>query len=249
MARVDLHVKVLDEEVIRRAERREIDVLVYAPHFTRYPSIVEKANRYSTDEVTVIPARELFAGPWWNRRHVLAIGLSDPVPDFLPLSVTIDELRNQGAAILIPHPTFLSVSLTADEVRSYRHAIDAIEVRNPKHLPSHNRNAKNLADELEIPGFSSSYAHLKRSIGVYWTTVEAPVETANQLCEAIRTGSIGGIGQHGGGRHLSTRFPEFMHLFWENSWEKFDRVIRSEQEPTHPTHPAYPDRFAEMSVY
>ena len=37
--RVDMHVKILSDEVVARAKRRGIDVLVYAPHFTRLPEI------------------------------------------------------------------------------------------------------------------------------------------------------------------------------------------------------------------
>ncbi|PSP27587.1 metal-dependent phosphoesterase, partial [Halobacteriales archaeon QH_2_65_14] len=33
VTRVDPHVKILDDEVVRRAKRAGLDVLVYAPHF------------------------------------------------------------------------------------------------------------------------------------------------------------------------------------------------------------------------
>ena len=42
---------------------------------------------------------------------------------------------------------------------------------------------------------------------------------------------------------------EFAHLVWENTWEKFDRVVLSELEPTHPEKPGYDDRFADLNAY
>ncbi|PSP39031.1 metal-dependent phosphoesterase, partial [Halobacteriales archaeon QH_7_65_31] len=35
MFRVDPHVKILDERVVRRAKQRGLDAIVYAPHFIR----------------------------------------------------------------------------------------------------------------------------------------------------------------------------------------------------------------------
>jgi predicted metal-dependent phosphoesterase TrpH len=43
--RIDPHVKVLDDRVVRRAKARGIDAVVYAPHFTRLPEIRDRAAR------------------------------------------------------------------------------------------------------------------------------------------------------------------------------------------------------------
>ncbi len=80
---VDMHVKILDERVASRAKARGIDVLVYAPHFERLPDIRAKAAEFTDDELLVVPAREVFTGTWRQRRHLLAIGLEDPIPDFI----------------------------------------------------------------------------------------------------------------------------------------------------------------------
>ncbi|HET7324465.1 MAG TPA: PHP domain-containing protein, partial [Halococcus sp.] len=57
MSRVDLHIKILDEQVVQRAKRYGLDVLVYAPHFTRLPAIRERARAFSDDDLLVVPAR------------------------------------------------------------------------------------------------------------------------------------------------------------------------------------------------
>ncbi|WP_226012558.1 PHP-associated domain-containing protein [Halomicrobium salinisoli] len=247
--RVDPHVKVLDEAVVERAKARGLDALVYAPHFTRLPEIRREAERYSDDELSVFPARELFTGSWQHRRHVLAVGLDEPVPDFLTLDATMDELERQGAAVLVPHPEFLTVSLDAGEIERYRDRIDALEVYNPKHWPHHNERARSLAAEYDLPPFGSSYAHLRGTVGEAWTAFEERFETVQDLATALRAGAPRHVFHRSGVDHGLRRALEFAHLGYENSWEKIDRLFLQGTEATHPDHVAYQGRFDDVKVY
>jgi len=246
---VDMHVKVLDEHVVERAKARGLDALVYAPHFTRLPDIRASARRFSDDELTVYPGRELFTGTWQRRRHVLAVGLSEMVPDFLTLDGTMAELRRQEAAVLVPHPGFLSVSLGLEELQTYRETIDAVEVSNPKFLPHHSRRARRFAERTDLPVFASSYAHLPGTVGETWVRFDDPVDDETTLTEALRTGAPRQIGRRDGARHTLRRGLEFAHLGYENSWEKFDRVMLQGTAPTHPDHVAYGGKFDDVKVY
>jgi len=247
--RVDMHVKVLDERVVSRAKSRGLDVLVYAPHFTRWPTVEQRARQFSDDDLLVVPAREIFAGDWRKRSHVLALDLEAPIPDYITLEGAMDELARQDAVVLAPHPGFLTVSL--DEVHLRRHdgRIDAIEVYNPKHLPRDNRRAEELASDLDVPSFTSSYAHLRRSVGEAWTEFDAEIETATDLHEALRSGSPRSVYHRSGVGHSVQCALEFAHLGWENSWKKFDRMYLSGTEPTHPGHVAYGGEFDDVRVY
>ncbi len=247
-SRVDLHVKVLDERVVERAKRRGLDALVYAPHFTRLPEIERRAERFSDDELLVVPAREVFTGHWQTRRHVLALGLSEPIPDFIGLDGLMDELRRQDATVLIPHPAFLTVSLGAEEVGEYRDLVDAVEVYNPKHFPHHNRRAAEIAADLDLPGYSSSYAHLRGTVGEAWTEFDRGIESEGDLLDAVESGAFRPV-HRDGAAHEARCLAEFSHLFWENSWKKLDRVFLSGTEPTHPEHVAYDGRFDDVRVY
>lgn len=241
--RIDPHVKVLGEVGIDRAKRSGLDVIVYAPHFTRLPEIEKRAAEWSDRDITVLPAREIFTGAWHNRRHILAIGLSSPVPDFISLEAALAECCRQGASVLVPHPAFMSVSLSTAEMYEYLDAIDAIEVYNPKFLPWHTRRARALADDIGLPGFGSSYAHLPGTVGHVWTEVDAEIDSIEDLQSALEDDAFERVGRRTGWRHVSRRALEFSHLFWENSWSKFDRVFVQGTEPTHPTDPAYDGRF------
>ena len=245
--RVDLHVKVLDESVVERAKSRGIDVLVYAPHFTRLPTIEQRAEQFSDDELTVFPAREIFAGPWYDRRHVLAFDLSKPIPDFITLEGAMDELDRQSATVLAPHPEFLNVSLDRSQIDRYSDVIDGVEAYNPKHLPWDNRRARTIARRADLPGFTSSYAHLRGTIGESWTTVDRPIDGPADLTHAIRSGDPQ-LFHRDGLTHRLRCLAEFAHLGYENTWEKFDRVVRSGMEPTHPGHVAYGGRFDDIRV-
>lgn len=246
--RVDLHVKVLDEGVRERAKARGLDVLVYAPHFTRWPTVQRRAEQFSDDELTVVPAREIFTGPWRDRRHVLALGLTDPIPDFITLEGAMAELRRQDATVLVPHPTFLTVSLGREQIREYRDILDAIEAYNPKHLPWHNRRAQRLVDELDIPAFASSYAHLPGTVGEVWTTFETEIRSQESLVAAIEEGVPRRLLHRRGVTHRLRRLAEFSHLSYENTWKKFDRIALSGMESTHPGHVAYGGRFDDVRV-
>lgn len=246
---VDCHVKVLDERVVGRAKARGLDVLVYAPHFTHLPEIRERADRFSDDDLLVVPGREVFTGSWRDRKHVLAVGLSEPVPDFVTFDAAMAAFERQDAAVLAPHPEFANVSLGEADLRRYRDAVDAVETYNPKHLARHNRRARELAAALDLPAFTSSYAHLRGTVGEAWTAFEASVESAADLVRALRDDVPRHVEHRPGLGHALRCRAEFAHLAWENSWEKVDRLVLSGAMPTHPRHPAYDGRFDDAAVY
>ncbi len=247
--RVDMHVKVLDEWTVERAKARGLDALVYAPHFTRWPDIRERAAAFSDEELLVVPGRELFTGDWRTRRHVLALDLEEPIPDFLTLAGSMEELARQNAVVLVPHPGFLTISLGREHVERYRDQVDAVEVYNPKHLPRDNRRARDIAADLDLPPFTSSYAHLRGTVGEAWTTFDRDIANAADLHAALRDGAGRTIDRRRGVGHHLRRALEFAHIGWENSWKKLDRMYLSGTEPTHPTHVAYEGRFDDVRVY
>ncbi|MGQ4554611.1 PHP-associated domain-containing protein [Halobellus sp. GM3] len=246
---VDPHVKILNERVVSRAKARGLDAVVYAPHFTRLPEIRARAERFSDGDLLVVPAREVFTGTWRNRRHLLAVGLSDPVPDFITLDGALAEFEKQGAAVLVPHPGFLNVSLDRDDVRTFRDRIHAVETHNFKAFSRQNRRGRELARALGLPGFGSSYAHLRASVGEAWTAFERRIETEGDLVDALRGGAPRRVFRRRGARHAARGIAEFAHLGYENTWGKIDRLFLSGTEPTHPGHVAYGGRFEDVREY
>lgn len=249
VTRVDAHVKVLNDAVVARAKARDIDVLVYAPHFTRLPDIEERADAFSDDDLLVVPAREVFTGDWRDRRHVLAFGLTDPVPDFITFEGAMAEFERQDAAVLVPHPGFATVSLTRPEIEAHANRFDAIETYNAKLLPHQNRRCRQIAADVGLEGFGTSYAHLPRTVGEAWTEFDRDLSTMADLVAAITDGAERTVAHRPGLTHRLRGLVEFSHLLYENTWKKLDRLFLSGMEPTHPEHVAYGGRFDEVSVY
>ncbi len=247
--RVDAHVKVLDETVVERAKARGLDAIVYAPHFERLPTVRERAERFSDDELLVVPAREVFTGDWRNRRHLLALGLSDPIPDFITFEGAMAELERQDAAILVPHPTFATVSLTRPELDAHRDRIDAVETYNAKLLPHQNRRARRVARKLELPGLGSSYAHLRATVGEAWTAFADELETAAALVEAFKSDAPRRVVHRSGLEHRIRGAIEYGHLAYENTWKRLDRLFLSGDDPTNPRSVFYEGRFDDVAVY
>ena len=242
-----MHVKILDERVVERAKARGIDALVYAPHFVRLPTIAAKAEAFSDEDLRVFPAREIFTGSWRNRKHILAIGLTDPVPDFITLEGAMAELDRQDAAVLAPHPEFLTISLAERDIRRYD--VDAVEVYNPKHFPEQNDRAVEVARATELPGFTSSYAHLRGTIGEAWTAFEERVEETAALADLLKRRGPRRVCHRSGPDHRLRCAAETAHLVYENTWGKIDRVLLSATEATHPGHITYEGRFDDVRVY
>ena len=247
--RLDAHLKMLDERTVERAKSRGLDAVVYAPHFLRLPEIRSRAERFSDPELLVVPGREVFTGDWRNRKHVLAVGLSEPVPDFITLEGALAEFERQGAAVLAPHPEFATVSLEAHDLRAHRDRIHGIDTYNPKYLNQHGARARELAAEFDLPPFGSSYAHLPGTVGEVWTEFEDRLGTETAVVEALKTGTPRRVYHRSGAKHRLRCAAEFGHLFYENSWGKIDRLFLSGTEPTHPDHIAYDGRFDGVSVY
>lgn len=248
-SRVDMHVKVLDDDVVARAKRRGLDALVYAPHFTRWPSIRHRASTFSDDELLVVPGRELFTGSWRDRRHVLALDLERPIPDFCTLEGTMAELERQGAVVLVPHPGFANVSFGREHVGTYREAVHGVETLNTKFLPWHGKRARAIAGAFDLPTFGSSYAHVPETVGHVWTRFDRHIETEADLLEVLRTGADRLVERRTGLAHAKQRALEVGHIGWENTWEKFERLFLSGTEPTHPGHVAYGGDFDDIRVY
>ena len=242
-----MHVKILDERVVDRAKSRGLDALVYAPHFARLPNVAAKAEAFSDEDLRIFPAREIFTGNWHTRKHVLALGLTDPVPDFITLEGAMLELDRQDAAVLAPHPEFLTVSLEQRDIE--RFDVDAVDVYNPKHFPRDNERAVRIARETGTPGFASSYAHLLGTVGEAWTEFDEEVADVDHLAELLRSRAPRRVYHREGFEHRLRCAAEFAHLGFENTWGKIDRVLLSATEPTHPGHIAYDGRFDDVRVY
>ena len=215
----------------------------------RMPEIRERARRFSDEDLLVVPAREVFTGNWRTRKHVLALGLSDPIPDFISLEAAFEEFDRQDATVLVPHPTFLNVSLGYEEIQRYSDQVAAVEAYNPKLLGGWADRAKQLVADFDAAPFGSSYAHVPGSVGEVWTAFDREYSTAPEVVAAFAADAPRRVGRRSSVSHRVRKLTEFAHLGFENTWEKADRIFLQGTEPTHPRHLLYDGRFDDVAVY
>ena len=128
--------------------------------------------------------------------HVLVFGVSDDMQrayDFtaidLPLGVVVEETARFGGVAVPCHPGRPRVGLCAHyETRGPIDRVEIIETRNGGSRAGEDEAALELAERLGYSGVGGSDAHLVSKIGLCATRFEDPIETMQDLVDALRKG-------------------------------------------------------------
>ncbi|BBL66853.1 phosphoesterase [Methanoculleus chikugoensis] len=169
------------EEILRRAEAVGLDAIAITDHDT-----VEGAL-YALEcdtPVTVIPGTEVST----KQGHLLALGVTEPLPDGLDFFETVTIARVRGALLILPHPYHRWRHGVGRRLAAGIGAVDAVEVFNSRYITgSANRKAAVIAKRFRKPGVAGSDAHNARYVGFGVTYVTAEPDAASIL-SAIREG-------------------------------------------------------------
>lgn len=164
MLRFDLHVHTTHsrdafcsvKEAVEAARAKGLDGIAITDHNTigGHP----EAKKLSRDGFLVIPGIEISS----TDGHILALGVSELVPQGLPAGETVKLIRELGGIAVAAHP-FLPWK---NHMLVYKAKFDAIEAFNSRALFPSNRLARRFAERNHFPTTAGSDAHFPDEVGL-----------------------------------------------------------------------------------
>ncbi len=201
------------EEVLAAARTAGLDAIALTDHDTI--DGCRKAASLQCSDILVIPGVEVST----RQGHLLALGVSNPVPKGLDVLETIAMVHEMGGVAILPHPFHRYRHGVALKMKEALEAADAIEVFNSRYiLGGANRKAFRYARRLGKPMVAGSDAHNCRYIGYGRTLIDAECSVSGIL-EAIRKGKTKPSGRR-------TPVRTYTKQSLRNSWRKLKGRIK-----------------------
>jgi predicted metal-dependent phosphoesterase TrpH len=149
----------------------------------------EVARHAKGHALLVVPASEVssFNG------HILALGVTDPIPRGLSASETILRIEEHGGLAVAAHPGRFYTGLSISEVRANH--FQAIEVANGGSSVRQNRLARKVAEGRGLAKTGGSDAHRPEHIGRCRTVFQNPPSSVEELLEEVRAKHTDGKGE------------------------------------------------------
>lgn len=144
--------------------------------------------------VIVIPAEEVST----SDGHVVALGISQRIPDRLSIPETIEKIHEAGGYAIAAHPYRWWSGM--GEANALKYDFDGIEARNGRSTPSSNRKSEKLAARIGKPITAGSDAHLPKRIGYGYVEIPDDIRTWQEAVEYIMSGKIDKAYSHN--RHM-----------------------------------------------
>jgi predicted metal-dependent phosphoesterase TrpH len=146
-----------------------------------------RARDAAPEGLTVIVGEEVHT----REGDLIALYLERPVPPGLPVLETVAAIHEQGGLAGIPHPfdrwrSSGLAGLLEERLAPLLAEIDYLEAFNGR-VPyaTANERAAALAAAHHLPGIASSDAHSLLEVGVAYTILPGPIESAAELKSAL----------------------------------------------------------------
>ncbi|MBU2514312.1 PHP domain-containing protein [bacterium] len=197
--KIDLHVhtaprskcsNIDPKEIIAEAKKIGLDGIC----------ITEHQVLWSTEEISELAGQEnikLFRGNEITTAQgdVLVFGLEKNIEGVIPIQMLKKEVDMAGAFSILAHPfrgfkvfgiSDLKMSVEQASKKKALGFVDAIEIMNGKVSGLDNEMAKNVAEQLGLPGTAGSDAHNLDEIGTCVTIFENKIENEQELVTELR---------------------------------------------------------------
>jgi predicted metal-dependent phosphoesterase TrpH len=180
------------DELLREAATVGLDALAITDH-DEIEASIEATERAPGYGLIGIPGMEVTSAVG----HVLALGVSERIPEDLSFDETIDRIHDAGGIAVVPHPFQKSRSGVAANLSAASLArADAIEVYNSRLLTGRsNRQAERFATAHDVPKTAGSDAHISEMVGQAITEIGVDERNVDAILQAIQQGRTSVVGQ------------------------------------------------------
>jgi len=162
-------------EIVKMAERRELDVLCVTDHNSIRGAV---EARKSATSVEIVAGSEIAT----LDGDLLGIFLTEDIPKGLTAEETIDKIHEQGGLAIAPHPfssQAFSLGLKIAELK-----LDGVELFNAAHRDGYTNDAAQIiAKNLDVAFVGGSDAHAANMVGNAYTQFDG--KSAEDLRKAI----------------------------------------------------------------
>ncbi len=168
------------KEMVKAAASKGLDAIVIADHDTMQG--YEEAKKYGRKYgISVIRGEEVTS----TGGHILALGISEVIPEKLSVEETVDRIHEQGGIAIAAHPFDIKrVGLREDADKC-----DAIEVFNAQNLDRiSNLKARSFLKKHRLPVTAGSDAHSTLMIGHGF--IETKEDGVDNLVQSIKKNRI-----------------------------------------------------------
>ena len=171
-------------DIIKTAEKRGMDGISILDHNSIKG--YEKAEKVDTD-IIIVPGMEVSTPDG----HIIAMGLREEIGKQSSISEAIDRIRERGALAIAAHPYRYWSGIGEKNV--LENDWDGIDGQNGRGWGYRNRQARALAERLDLPVIGGSDSHRMKTIGKAFTKIEG-VETWEDVIKKTEKGEteVGG---------------------------------------------------------
>jgi predicted metal-dependent phosphoesterase TrpH len=169
-------------ELLIQAKRIGLGAVAITDHDTMKGSLEARklSGKYG---IMVIAGMEVSS----LKGHILALGISEPVPKGLGVEETVDRIHQQGGVAVAAHP----FDIRRVGMRKLARYCDAIETFNSQNLDRiSNIKALKFADKHNIPKTAGSDAHSRELLGNGVIEISPEPQDADEILKKIKRGEV-----------------------------------------------------------